>query len=67
MFTLLNQQIGLSMKKRLSRLAIYHGLQVENLLKRLFFRTMLQIKTPVNIWLYNQLPADLARFMKVYF
>ena len=33
----------------------------------LFFRTMLQIKTPVNIWLYNQLPADLARFMKVYF
>ncbi len=33
----------------------------------LFFRTMLQIKTPVNIWLYNQLPEGLERFMKVYF
>ncbi|MAW51618.1 MAG: hypothetical protein CME01_02220 [Geminicoccus sp.] len=33
----------------------------------LFFRTMLQIKTPVNIWLYNQLPDGLERFMKVYF
>ena len=33
----------------------------------LFFRTMLQIKTPVNIWLYNQLPDALERFMKVNF
>ena len=33
----------------------------------LFFRTILQIKTPVNIWLYNQLPDNLERFMKVYF
>jgi hypothetical protein len=33
----------------------------------LFFRTMLQIKTPVNIWLYNQLPDGFERFMKVYF
>jgi hypothetical protein len=32
-----------------------------------FFRTLLQIKTPVNIWLYNQLPEGLERFMKVYF
>ena len=32
-----------------------------------FFRTLLQIKTPVNIWLYNQLPDGLERFMKVYF
>jgi len=33
----------------------------------LFFRTILKIKTPVNIWLYNQLPDSLERFMKVYF
>ena len=33
----------------------------------LFFRTILKIKTPVNIWLYNQLPDGLERFMKVYF
>ena len=32
-----------------------------------FFRTLLQIKTPVNIWFYNQLPDGLERFMKVYF
>lgn len=32
-----------------------------------FFRSLLQIKTPVNIWLYNQLPDGLERFMKVYF
>ena len=31
------------------------------------FRTILQIKTPINIWLYNQLPAGLETFMKVYF
>ena len=31
------------------------------------FRTILQIKTPVNIWLYNQLPMGLENFMKVYF
>jgi hypothetical protein len=33
----------------------------------LLFRSLLQIKTPVNIWLYNQLPAGLETFMKVYF
>lgn len=32
-----------------------------------FFRTLLQIKTPVNIGLYNQLPDALERFMKVNF
>ena len=31
------------------------------------FRTILQIKTPVNIWLYNQLPPNLENFMKIYF
>ncbi len=33
----------------------------------LLFRTILQIKTPINIWLYNQLPAGWENFMKVYF
>ena len=33
----------------------------------LLFRTILQIKTPVNIWLYNQLPVSIESFMKVYF
>lgn len=33
----------------------------------LIFRTGLQIKTPVNIWLYNQLPQSAEIFMKVYF
>ena len=33
----------------------------------LIFRTFLQIKTPVNIWLYEQLPQNLETFMKVYF
>lgn len=33
----------------------------------LVFRTLLQIKTPVNIWLYEQLPPTLETFMKVYF
>ena len=31
------------------------------------FRTILQIKTPVNIWLYNQLPPAMETFMKIYF
>jgi hypothetical protein len=33
----------------------------------LVFRTFLQIKTPVNIWLYEQFPPALETFMKVYF
>ena len=33
----------------------------------LVFRSGLQIKTPVNIWLYNQLPAELGSFMKIWF
>ncbi len=33
----------------------------------LVFRTFLQIKTPVNIWLYDQLPPLLGTFMKIYF
>lgn len=33
----------------------------------LLFRTILQIKTPINIWLYDQLPLSLENFMKVYF
>lgn len=33
----------------------------------LVFRTGLQIKTPVNIWLYDQLPQGLSTFMKVWF
>lgn len=33
----------------------------------LVFRTFLQIKTPVNIWLYELLPPALETFMKVYF
>lgn len=31
------------------------------------FRSMLQIKTPVSIWLYDQLPDALRTFMLVYF
>lgn len=31
------------------------------------FRTLLQIKTPVSIWLYDQLPAGLRTFMLIYF
>ena len=33
----------------------------------LLFRTALQIKTPVNIWLYNQLPDSIGIFMKTWF
>ena len=33
----------------------------------LLFRTALQIKTPVNIWLYNQLPDAVGSFMKTWF
>lgn len=33
----------------------------------LLFRTGLQIKTPVNIWLYNQLPENIAIFLKTWF
>lgn len=31
------------------------------------FRSVLQIKTPVNIWLYNQLPDGLSSFFKTWF
>jgi len=31
------------------------------------FRTMLQIKTPVSIWLYDQLPSATRAFMLTYF
>ncbi len=33
----------------------------------LIFRTGLQIRTPVNIWLYDQLPQSLETFMQVWF
>ena len=33
----------------------------------LVFRTGLQIRTPVNIWLYDQLPQGLETFMQVWF
>ena len=33
----------------------------------IMFRTILQIKTPVNIWLYNQFPQAMETFMKIYF
>ena len=33
----------------------------------LIFRTGLQIKTPVNIWLYNQMPNEWGGFMKTWF
>lgn len=33
----------------------------------LVFRTGLQIRTPVNIWLYDQLPQRLETFMQVWF
>ena len=33
----------------------------------LIFRTILQIKTPVNIWLYKFFPENLEVFMKIYF
>jgi len=33
----------------------------------LVFRTFLQIKTPVSIWLYDQLPTALRAFMLTYF
>ncbi|KNG95064.1 hypothetical protein ATO11_05830 [Pseudaestuariivita atlantica] len=33
----------------------------------LVFRTGLQIRTPVNIWLYDQLPQQAAAFMKTWF
>ena len=31
------------------------------------FRTILQIKTPVNIWLYDKFPESLEIFFKIYF
>lgn len=33
----------------------------------LIFRTILQIKTPVNIWLYKFFPENIEIFMKIYF
>ncbi len=33
----------------------------------LIFRTILQIKTPINIWLYDKFPETLEIFMKIYF
>jgi len=33
----------------------------------LLFRTFLQIKTPGNIWLYDQLPGTLRSYMLTYF
>lgn len=33
----------------------------------LVFRTMLQIKTPASIWLYDQLPSTIRAFMLTYF
>lgn len=33
----------------------------------LVFRTLLQIKTPISIWLYDQLPTALRGFMLTYF
>ena len=33
----------------------------------LIFRTILQIKTPVNIWLYKYFPEQIEIFMKIYF
>ncbi|NRB04633.1 MAG: tripartite tricarboxylate transporter TctB family protein, partial [Rhodobacteraceae bacterium] len=33
----------------------------------LVFRTILQIKTPVSIWLYDQLPSTTRAFMLTYF
>jgi len=33
----------------------------------LLFRSILQIKTPVNIWLYNQMPDSIALFFKTWF
>ena len=33
----------------------------------LVFRTGLQIRTPVNIWLYDQLPQSMETFMQVWF
>jgi hypothetical protein len=31
------------------------------------FRTLLQIKTPVSIWLYDLMPTPLRGFMLTYF
>jgi hypothetical protein len=33
----------------------------------LLFRSLLQIRTPVNIWLYNQMPDSIALFFKTWF
>ncbi len=33
----------------------------------IIFRSILQIKTPVNIWLYKFLPQNFEVFMKIYF
>ena len=33
----------------------------------IIFRSILQIKTPVNIWLYKYFPQNLEVFMKIYF
>jgi len=33
----------------------------------ILFRSLLQIKTPVSIWLYDQLPGSLRAFMLTYF
>ena len=33
----------------------------------IIFRTILQIKTPINIWLYDKFPEPLEIFLKIYF
>ena len=33
----------------------------------IIFRSILQIKTPVNIWLYKYFPENIEVFMKIYF
>lgn len=40
---------------------------VSSLAVVIVFRTFLQIKTPVSIWLYDQLPTGLRAFMLTYF
>ena len=33
----------------------------------IIFRSILQIKTPINIWLYKYFPENIEVFMKIYF
>jgi len=49
-----------------TRLWILKGF-IASFLTVVVFRTLLQIKTPIDIWLYNQFPETIRAFMLTYF